>query len=760
MAYTSIFKTQEDKAARRGYVSIFKEEEEKEETPVFSTPQVKYPDLADVGWKDIGREALNIIKSPFKKISDQYKEKRDKTSEDKEKEQALRNISGLEGEVFRKKEEEKMKLGNSSVTYEELEDFSKKQEEKAEKTAKVFIAPVRYTAGELAKAVTSVSLEKIDSDLSFDPRTDTEKLLVGEDRIQRLTKQEDMYGMIARGAGVPAALIAMVIIENPFLKETGISTLIKTSIKRRMKREANEQIIRLGAKELSNIVDDVIAKELKAGRITEEQAARATGEVAKMKKAPVTEKIADDLVMTPTEAIKAQATVKAVDPLTQQAKNFNNVDDFVKAKEKDIVYHGSKVPLDKFDNKQGGVFFTDNYADATGFGSPDNVYEGFLNFKKPLVIDAKGAKWDELNTKFGKSTQEVVGNAKKAGYDGVTFKNVVDNIGDTADWGGQSTIHYAIKPQDSFINESQLTDIFNKAKGVEQGVKKAPATKATKFVADAEVKRTAKIIDDSIIHLPETNEYIKIPANLTDAQKAKLFKEVENIKFDKDQAVHLSKASLAPKLTEIKAEDAIAKYANVRETLKNITEKINAEQVAAIPKTSIPKASQRISNETIEKGLIKDFGALPERDIIRTKDQARLVGEIIDKNPKEAIDIALGKKLPTNGALPESVFIAVKNQAIKNGDYKLLRRLAIEPGGVAREASTLGARIKMLDEGGGMQDDAFKRINKLVKDRKAKFQKKGKSVSKAKKAEARKIKEKIRKPDRYDWETFVKNIEC
>lgn len=164
--------------------------------------------------------------------------------------------------------------------------------------------------------------------------------------------------------------------------------------------------------------------------------------------------------------IARKGVTKAVggvaDDLAKEARKYKTAEEFVGAQTP--TYHGSPVPLKKFSNKKGGVFFTDEYADATGFaGSPDNVYEGYLNFKKPLVIDAKGAKWDNLNTKWGKSTKEIVSNAEKQGYDGVTFKNIVDNIGDTADWGGQGTIHYAIKPEDAFVNESQLIDIWNKA---------------------------------------------------------------------------------------------------------------------------------------------------------------------------------------------------------------------------------------------------------------------------------------------------------
>ena len=55
----------------------------------------------------------------------------------------------------------------------------------------------------------------------------------------------------------------------------------------------------------------------------------------------------------------------------------------------------------------------------------------------------------------------------------------------------------------------------------------------------------------------------------------------------------------------------------------------------------------------------------------------------------------------------------LKNQAIKKGDTELLIRLATEEGGVAKESTVLGQRIKMLDE--QLEDDAFKNINDVIK---------------------------------------------
>lgn len=147
--------------------------------------------------------------------------------------------------------------------------------------------------------------------------------------------------------------------------------------------------------------------------------------------------------------------------LVKEAKKYKSAEEFLKTQPS--VYHGSSVPLKRFSNKKGGVYFTNSMEDASGYaGDIDNVYEGYLNLKNPLVIDAKGAKWNKLNTKWGNSTQEIVGNAQKDGYDGVEFKNIVDNVVDTEGMG-ESTVYYVYKPETAFVNESQLTDIWNKA---------------------------------------------------------------------------------------------------------------------------------------------------------------------------------------------------------------------------------------------------------------------------------------------------------
>lgn len=152
--------------------------------------------------------------------------------------------------------------------------------------------------------------------------------------------------------------------------------------------------------------------------------------------------------------------VKESDDLLSVARKYDTAEEFVKAQP--MVYHGSNVPIKKFSNEQG-TFFTDDMMNADGYAGGENVYEGYLNLKNPLVIDAKGALHRQLDTKWGKTTQEVVANVDKSKYDGVIFKNIKDSWIDDADVETPGTIYYAFKPRDSFLSEFQLTDIWKKA---------------------------------------------------------------------------------------------------------------------------------------------------------------------------------------------------------------------------------------------------------------------------------------------------------
>ena len=185
---------------------------------------------------------------------------------------------------------------------------------------------------------------------------------------------------------------------------------------------------------------------------------------------------ADDLPTTPlpdapedAEALKAKVlapknTTKRQSkehPLAVEAKKYENAEDFANAQR--VLYHGSRYELDHFEAR--GAFFTDDWNNADGYAAGEHVYEGYLILKNPLVIDCNGKKWDDLDTPYGASTQDVIGNVDRKKYDGVVFENVKDDWIDDADYQDPGTVYYAFNAKKAFINSSQLADFYNKAHG-------------------------------------------------------------------------------------------------------------------------------------------------------------------------------------------------------------------------------------------------------------------------------------------------------
>ena len=108
------------------------------------------------------------------------------------------------------------------------------------------------------------------------------------------------------------------------------------------------------------------------------------------------------------------------------------------------VYHGTNA--EPFVVFYEGSFFTDDYMNADGYASGEMVYEVFLNIKKPLRINARGRKWDNLKNKYGNSTRDIVGQLDMDIYDGVIFNNINDNWFDD-EMGDTQNVYFSINPE-------------------------------------------------------------------------------------------------------------------------------------------------------------------------------------------------------------------------------------------------------------------------------------------------------------------------
>ena len=118
------------------------------------------------------------------------------------------------------------------------------------------------------------------------------------------------------------------------------------------------------------------------------------------------------------------------------------------------VYHGTNA--EPFVVFYEGSFFTDDYMNADGYASGEMVYEVFLNIKKPLRINARGRKWDNLKNKYGNSTRDIVGQLDMDIYDGVIFNNINDNWFDD-EMGDTQNVYFSINPEQIKLSDGSNT---------------------------------------------------------------------------------------------------------------------------------------------------------------------------------------------------------------------------------------------------------------------------------------------------------------
>lgn len=125
---------------------------------------------------------------------------------------------------------------------------------------------------------------------------------------------------------------------------------------------------------------------------------------------------------------------------TYTAKTFRTAEDFnrffeeIGADEYEVKYENGW-----FDLFEDGVSIAqaetakmlyDEFRDWTGLGTGSANYKVYLNLKNPLVVEAQNSEWDAIAPIKGESpmsTREYAQYAKENGYDGVIFKNIIDN---------------------------------------------------------------------------------------------------------------------------------------------------------------------------------------------------------------------------------------------------------------------------------------------------------------------------------------------
>lgn len=169
-----------------------------------------------------------------------------------------------------------------------------------------------------------------------------------------------------------------------------------------------------------------------------------------------------------------------------------------------------------------------------------------------------------------------------------------------------------------------------------------------------------------------------------------------------------------------------------------------------------------VEQKAIEHRLTSEFGDLPTYKEVNMGDQARRSQDIHAKDPALAFEIAMGRKPAPKDVLPESVFVAVENAAIKAGDVETLRQLATNSKLVS-EATLMGQRIRALGERD--PESPVAAISSVIRAREnviLKKLKKGETAETAKRKAVSEIKVEIVKvrPTKQTWANFIESIKC
>lgn len=179
-------------------------------------------------------------------------------------------------------------------------------------------------------------------------------------------------------------------------------------------------------------------------------------------------------------------------------------------------------------------------------------------------------------------------------------------------------------------------------------------------------------------------------------------------------------------------------------------------QPVGMGKTRTSELGRSTAQKAVDQKLTDTVGDLPEYQQVRMADQAAASVDLLAKDEARAIKIAMGKEEPPPGLIPESVYTAVENKALQDGNAQLLNDLAHSSR--VTEATAMGQRIRALGERD--PDSAVAAIRAVSEARKEAMLSKGKAAVAEVKKTVDDIKAATKVPTRQDWDSFIESIKC
>lgn len=327
-----------------------------------------------------------------------------------------------------------------------------------------------------------------------------------------------------------------------------------------------------------------------------------------------------------------------------------------------------------------------------------------------------------------------------------TGKSVaIDELEKTVNEAKQAVIKDTGKPAEVILanNITQASDKELKLLSAPQPSKLLKAPKE-QYVSGQGFEMTAKA----------DKQKVEVMRKINDFEEAKMAFNKNSTPRNLDK---LQKARLA--MNDLQQKDLVREVKKPAETIT--PPEIKAKEVK-VPREQLPvgEGKEKISRlearitQSLEKAPqeIKDkLGSVTYKEMGKKENISKAV-DYVTKNPEEALAVLKGEKEAPKGILRNSIYVAMQNQA--EGDVALARKLA------SLSSTRAGQEISILTEID--PDSPVKLMSDLVKIREEAFKKRygGKPVNEVSTDMIKKAKGFVKKPDKWDWTTFINSIEC
>lgn len=185
-----------------------------------------------------------------------------------------------------------------------------------------------------------------------------------------------------------------------------------------------------------------------------------------------------------------------------------------------------------------------------------------------------------------------------------------------------------------------------------------------------------------------------------------------------------------------------------------------APKETVVPSEPVMKTSGSALNleaKAVQKGLTKEFEGKAQYNTGSFKDEAAKAVDLVENDPKKAMDIASGK-LPGDNTIHEvAIARALENKALKEGDTDTLLKLAQSP----RHAVTSEAAQRLGAEGFGEKNSVVKSLAAIRKIRQDSYESRtGKKLNQTVDKELNQIRAAKPKVRAQDWNQLIDELKC